>query len=167
MCAAVTPVDGIDMTPIVAFDATELPSRHEARRQLGPADQPLVLIVGAPKVPDFRAFVQRLCNERGIAHAVIETYPVMPAMSGADLVVSHAGYSTVHEAAALDVPHQAIASAASPDQKLRAKATPTSIADAIAALEVSDLDRPIAYRNHARQAAALIVGHTDWEGVDG
>jgi hypothetical protein len=161
------PVTGIDMAPIVAFDPSELPSRHEARDQLGADDRPLVLIVGTAKVPDFRPFVQRHCNARGVAYAVVETYPAMPLMSGADLVISHAGYATVHEAAAVDVAHQAIPNALAPDQNLRTDATPTSVATAIAQLDLSDLDRPIAYRNHARQAAALIAGHRDWEHVNG
>jgi hypothetical protein len=160
-------VGGIDLHPVLPFDATELPTRSDARELLGGGDKPIVLIIGEGTTPNYSESVIRRCQARGLDYVVIvDTYPVMPLMVGADLVVGYAGYSQT-EAAAVGVPMVGITNMADPSLSWRANVTPNELADMIAALEVRDAPETVEYTNHARRAAALISGLADWEKVDG
>jgi hypothetical protein len=160
-------VDGIDLHPVLPFDSHELPTRSDARDRLGGGDKPIVMIVGEGTTPNYSEFVIRQCLLRGLDYVVIvNTYPVMTLMPGADLVVGYAGYSQT-EAEAVGVPMFGVTNMADPSQAWRANGTPNGLADAIASLEVRDASEMVTYTNHARRAAALISGYPDWEGVNG
>lgn len=160
-------LEGVDLHPILPFDPHELPTRSDARDRLGGGDKPIVMIVGEGTTPNYSEFVIRQCLLRGLDYVVIvNTYPVMTLMPGADLVVGYAGYSQL-EAAAVGVPMAGITNMADPSQAWRANGTPNDLADTIAALEVRDAPETVTYTNHARRAAALISGYPGWESVDG
>jgi hypothetical protein len=160
-------VGGIGLHPILPFDATELPTRTDARDRLGGGDKPIVMIVGEGTTPNYSEVVIRQCLRRGLDYVVIvNTYPVMTLMPGADLVVGYAGYSQT-EAAAVGVPMIGITNMADPSQAWRANGTPNELAASIAALEVRDASETVTYTNYARRVAALISGYPDWESVNG
>lgn len=159
---------GVDVAPALAFDAGELPSRSTSRGLLGASDKPIVLIIGEGTTPDFNTLVIAQCNIRGFDHVVVvDTYPVMPLMVGADLIAGYAGYSQV-EAAALGVPMLAFENYADPGQAWRANMqTRADVENAIARLDVREGPEYPSYQNRARRAAALIMGDPDWSSVDG
>lgn len=159
-------VGGVDLYPILAFDADELPTRAEARAALGGGTRPLVLIIGEGTTPHYGDYVRGLCRRHGLDHVTVATYPVMPLMAGADLIVGYAGHSQI-EAEAVGVPMAAIANLADPTQVWRANTTPNRLADTIASVVPRDPTRALQYPNHARRAATLISGYPDWETVDG
>ena len=159
-------VDGIDLYPILAFDDTELPTRTEARANIGAGDKPMVIIIGEGTTPNYRDYVIRQCDRRGVDHVVVSTYPVMPLMPGADLVVGYVGFSQA-EAEAVGVPMAGITNMAGPRQSWRCNTTPNDLADTIAALAVRDAPERVSYTNNSRRAAALVMGNPDWETVDG
>jgi hypothetical protein len=159
---------GVDVAPVLAFDAHQLPDRHASRALLGASDKPLVLIIGEGTTPRFNELIIDQCRLRGFDHVVVvDTYPVMPLMVGADLIAGYAGYSQV-EAAAVGVPMLAFENYADPSQAWRANMqTRADVETAIARLEVREgSDRPT-YQNHSRRAAALITGDPNWSTVDG
>jgi hypothetical protein len=140
------------------FDATELPTRAHARNLLlGATDRPMVVIAGPEHFPRYRDAVVRLCESRGIDHALIADYPTMPAMVGADLVVGYAGFLQ-DEAQAIGVPMQALVDCDDQTNAWRANATYRSVSDAIAGLKVRDVPVPPDYTNTARHLAELIAG---------
>lgn len=159
-------VAGIDLHPILPFDDTELPTRTEARSQLGAGDKPLVMIIGEGTTPNYSDFVIRQCERRGVDYVIVNTYPTMTLMPGADLVVGYCGHSQI-EAEAVGVPMAAITNMAGPRQSWRCNTTATALADSIAALQIRDVPERVTYANRARRAAALIMGDPDWEAVDG
>jgi hypothetical protein len=160
-------LDGIDLYPVLPFDDHELPTRSDARDRLGGGDKPIVMIVGEGTTPNYSDFVIRQCLLRGLDYVVIvNTYPVMTLMPGADLVIGYAGYSQV-EAAAVGVPMIGVTNMADPSQSWRVNATANELADTIAALDVRDAPETVTYTNHARRAAALISGYPNWESVNG
>lgn len=160
-------LEGVDLDPVLPFDSQELPTRSDARERLGGGDKPIVMIVGEGTTPNYSEFVIRQCLQRGLDYVVIvNTYPVMTLMPGADLVVGYAGYSQT-EAAAVGVPMIGITNMADTGQAWRANGTPNDLADTIAALEVRDAPETVTYTNYARRAAALISGYANWESVNG
>ncbi len=156
---------GIDLYPILPHDPDELPTRAQVRTELGGQDRPLVLIIGDGITPDVRSYTIRLCEQRGIDHATVTSYPVMGHMVGADLVVGYAGYNQTL-AEAVGVTMAGVANFNDPTQQWRVNTTPQSLADTITNLEIRD-PGPVNFTNHARRAAALIAGHESWEDVDG
>lgn len=159
---------GVDVAPVLAFDPHELPGRAISRELLGASDKPIVLIIGEGTTPNFNTLIIEHCNARGFDHVVVvDTYPVMPLMVGADLVVGYAGYSQI-EAAALGVPMLAFANHAEPSQAWRANMhTRADVGNAIAQLELRQGPEYPSYQNRARRAAALITGDPNWSSVDG
>lgn len=162
-----SPVPGIDLDPILPFDEHEILPRASARAAIGAGERPFVLILPSGySSPDVVSFARAACEKRGIDHEVWDGYPVMPNLTGPDLVITFAG-SVVNELRALGTPYQAVAAHVdSRDQALRANATPASMIAAIDGLEVLDPWVPH-YRNNARRAAALLAGNLDWESIDG
>jgi hypothetical protein len=160
-------VAGADLHPVLPFDDHELPTRSEARDRLGGGDKPIVMIIGEGTTPNYSDFVIRHCLQRGLDYVVIvDTYPVMPLMPGADLVVGYVGFSQT-EAEAVGVPMAGITNMADPGQSWRCNTTPAGLADTIAALEVRDAPERSTYTNCSRRAAALISGAPKWEMADG
>lgn len=150
------PYPGID-APVFAFDPEHILSRDEARAELNLADRPTVFLVSSPySQPDIARVTRQLCQDRGVDLLEWTGYPLMPYLMAADLVVGMAG-SLTREVQAVGVPHQLAAAIAVPDQQLRANATPTSLRDAIASIELV-VDHPVSYRNDARIVAAAIAG---------
>jgi len=161
-----SPIPGIDLFPIVPFEPHEILSRDEARLHLGADDRPFVLILSSGHhVPDVIKFTRDECDRLGINSVVWSDYPAMPYFAGADLVVTFAG-SVVTELKAVGVPYQAVAASDSADQQLRFNTTPQGLKDALARLEVLE-PWTVSYQNHARRAAARIMGNLEWESVNG
>jgi hypothetical protein len=158
-------IPAIDFHPILPFDDTELPTRAEARNRLGAGSKPMVIIIGEGTTPKYSEFVIRHCDQRGVDHVIINTYPVMPFMPGADLVVGYCGFSQV-QAEAVGVPMAGITNMAGP-RSWRSNTTPNDLAHMIATLTVRDAPERVTYTNNSRRAAALIVGDPKWETVDG
>lgn len=158
---------GMDVAPVLPFDAGQLPSRTASRDLLGAGDKPVVLIIGEGTTPNFNKLIIELCDTRGYDYVIVNTYPVMPLMVGADLVAGYAGYSQI-EAAAIGVPMLAFANYADPSQAWRANMrTRADVENALAQLDVRQGPEYPSYQNRARRAAALITGDPHWSSVDG
>jgi hypothetical protein len=150
------PYPGID-APILPFDPEHILTRDVARSELNLNDRPTVFLVSSPYTqPNIAEVTRRLCQQHGVDLLEWTGYPLMPYLMAADLVVGMAG-SLALEVRAVDVPHQLAAAIAAPDQQARANATPSSLAAAIASLELAP-DHLVSYRNDARQVAAAIAG---------
>jgi hypothetical protein len=160
---------GQDLYPLLAFEPSELPTRVEARRKLGAGDRPIVLIIGEGTSPNFTAPTIRACDQIGINHVVVTSYPVQPLMVGADLIVGYAGHYQV-EAEAVGVEMLAVQNYR--DYRRTAPGvTFDEIREALTRLAAGPVKartvRRTGYTNRARRAAALIAGDPDWKHVDG
>lgn len=148
---------GIEVHPVLAYDPDQLPTRRTARLTLGAKDRPMVLIVGRGTTPAYTDFVIRQCQNRGIDHAVIERYPVMPHMVGADLIVGYVGHNQC-EAEAVGVPMAGIVNTADLSQSWRPHVNANELRDMVANLGVRDAPDRVTYTDHSREAAAVIAG---------
>jgi hypothetical protein len=151
---------GTDLHPVLPYDPKQLPSRRQARAALGARDRPLVLIIGRGTTPAYLEFVVNRCNSRGIDHVIVDRYPTMPSLPGADLVVGYVGYNQC-EAEAVGVPMAGIVNTADLSQSWRPHVTANELVDVINDLDIRDAPETVTYQDHSRDAAALITGSSN------
>jgi hypothetical protein len=136
----------------VSATADELPSRAEARAQLGGNDRPLVALVG--ESAEVNSYVIEQCQETGCDSVVLTKWPMTEMLIGADLVVGPASHISL-EARAMGV---AMASYRSTrDQLHLADTNAADIAKRVANLDVRE-PWPISYPDTASEVAASIGG---------
>lgn len=149
---------GIDVTPLVPFDESDILTREAARDHVGAGELPVVLVPHSRHTsPDLLEYVRRQCTRLGYHLVEWHSYPLMPYMLAADVIVGFAGWGLHTEAEAVKVPLLSVASNDGPSsQQWRANCrTGEDLLRGLENLEIRD-DQPAEFLSGGRRAAMTI-----------